>query len=340
MAARGQDVARTQVTDQSPPAARQYEQSEASITINDSRVQQHPSFTLLHTTAYLTLFSILGTLSRLGLSALTTYPSSPLGGVVWANFAGSLIMGLLADSPTLLSTALLPRAQLPLYLGLTTGYCGSLTSFSSFILAAFEQLAHPPGGGRGRGHNALGVLGYVLATLCLSLGGLQLGAHLATVLGGAAPKLGYRAHAALNWGAVPLAAGMWGGAAALAAAGPRSWRGEATLACVFAPFGVYARFWVSRWANPVLPRFPLGTWGVNVGGTAVLAAVTVGRGVDGGLVGCELLRGVGDGFCGCLTTVSTFVLELRGLRLRQAYVYGAASVAAAGAVMVLILGSW
>lgn len=58
--------------------------------------------TEFYTISYLILFSILGTLARLGLQALTFYPGAPVAtGVLWANVAGSFIMGFLAQDPRL-----------------------------------------------------------------------------------------------------------------------------------------------------------------------------------------------------------------------------------------------
>ncbi len=48
--------------------------------------------------------------------------------------------------------------------------------------------------------------------------------------------------------------------------------------------------------------------------------------------------GIEDGFCGCLTTVSTWVAELAALRRRHAYIYGATSFLVALALMVAIMG--
>jgi hypothetical protein len=54
--------------------------------------------TSLYTLSYLTFFSILGTLARVGIEALTLYPGAPITTpVIWANFAGSLFMGFLAE---------------------------------------------------------------------------------------------------------------------------------------------------------------------------------------------------------------------------------------------------
>jgi fluoride ion exporter CrcB/FEX len=52
-----------------------------------------------------------------------------------------------------------------------------------------------------------------------------------------------------------------------------------------------------------------------------------------------VLQGIEDGFCGALTTVSTWMVELDTLRRVRAYVYGASSVAVGLSVMVVIMGS-
>lgn len=88
-----------------------------------------------------------------------------------------------------------------------------------------------------------------------------------------------------------------------------------------------------------MASFPLGTFSVNVFGTAVLGMAWVLAHVPlGGTVGCQVLQGVEDGFCGCLTTVSTWVAELSALRRRHAYAYGAVSVGVSLAVLVIIMG--
>ncbi|KAK6851872.1 hypothetical protein PG995_011997 [Apiospora arundinis] len=74
-------------------------------------------------------------------------------------------------------------------------------------------------------------------------------------------------------------------------------------------------------------------------GTAVLGmAWDLAHVPSGGVIGCQVLQGIEDGFCGCLTTVSTWVSELTGLRRRNAYIYGLASVVVGLALMVAIMG--
>jgi len=64
-----------------------------------------------------------------------------------------------------------------------------------------------------------------------------------------------------------------------------------------------------------------------------------GMAIGGGITGCQVLQGVMDGFCGCLTTVSTFVSELAGLRRSHAYRYGTVTVGVGLGIMVIVMGS-
>jgi len=288
----------------------------------------------LHIHGYFTIFSILGTLSRLGLTAMTTYSGAPVGGgtVIWANFSGSAVMGFLVADARVFRPG---RATLPLYMGLTTGLCGSFTSFSSFEFETFRLLA-----GRGSGGNAfMAAAAYVIATLALSLGGLQFGAHVSHALRRTLVAIPERALPVLDWIAVPLAVACWVAALVTAIVIPR-WRGEVLWACVLSPPGAYARFWISRRLNPTLHSFPVGTFTCNIAGTLVMAGLSIGMGRSPGVDGCGVLRGVASGFCGCLTTVSTFVVELRGLSVHGAYRYAAWSVSVGLAAMLVMLGGW
>lgn len=335
--------------------------------------------TQIYTLSHLTLFSILGTLARLGLQALVaSYPGSPvIFPSLWPNFAGSLIMGFLAEDGKLFSnhnhhhrnntsppdeeapttvpslaskkahTAL--KKSIPLYIGLATGFCGSLTSFSSFMRDVFLAMSNDlavPFVARNGGYSLSAVLGVVIITLSVSLSGLFLGAHVAIALEGVLPCLSARfTRVVLDRAAVVLGLGMWLGAVMLCVFPPdrgeeeEAWRGAVTFALVFAPAGCLMRFWLSVRLNGLVARFPVGTFTVNVLGTLVLGvAWDVAHVASGSVVSCQVLQGVQDGFCGCLTTVSTWVGELAALRRRHAYVYGGVSVGVGLGVLVGVMG--
>lgn len=242
------------------------------------------------------------------------------------------------------------KKTIPLYIGLATGFCGSFTSFSSFIRDIFLALSNDlvqPGAStttpRNGGYSFMAALAVVIITVTASLSGLFVGAHLAIATTPIIPSLPYRfTRRFIDPIAVVLAWGSWVGAALLTALPPHnSWRGQATFSLLLAPVGTLVRFYVSLWLNGrrIAASFPLGTFVVNILGTAVLGmAWDLQRVPVGGVLGCQALQGVEDGFCGCLTTVSTWVAELAALRRRHAWTYGVASVGAGLAVMVAVMG--
>ena len=261
---------------------------------------------------------------------------------------------------------------LPLYIGLTTGFCGSFTSFSSFMRDTFYALAnalpvpinHPSSAPisetvnvhRSPGYSFLATLGVLIITVGLSVSALQVGAHLALGLEPYTPSIPFLfARKIADRSVVLLAWGCWLGAVLMAifppdrSGGPvavhpssarEMWRGKALFALVFAPLGCLLRFLASLRLNGKIKSFPLGTFAVNIFGSALQAMfIDLQRAPVGGLVGCQVLQGMEDGFCGCLTTVSTWVSELKGLRIRHAYFYGGMSISVGLSFMVIIMGS-
>ncbi|KAH8809238.1 CrcB-like protein-domain-containing protein [Xylogone sp. PMI_703] len=261
------------------------------------------------------------------------------------------------------------KKTIPLYIGLATGFCGCFTSFSSFIRDVFLALSndapsplyHPTdlvGSGasttstvhRNGGYSFMAIMAVIIITTTACLSGLFIGAHLAIALERFMPTFPFAITRRFSdRAAVLLAWGCWLGAILLAIFPPdrhsRSssdevWRGRAVFALVFAPLGCLARFYASLRLNGKIASFPLGTFVVNIAGTAILGmCFDIQRVPLGGVIGCQVLQGVQDGFCGCLTTVSTWVSELSSLRRRNAYRYGAVSVAVALACLVIICGS-
>jgi fluoride exporter len=128
-----------------------------------------------------------------------------------------------------------------LYIGLTTGFCGSLTSFSSFMWNSFQALANlDPYFERNRGYNVLALCGQVIITLCGSIAGLRFGAHIAQMTGKLLPSLellGGERRRGLDLLGVGLGVGGWTAAGIMCGFIPK-WRGELFTA-VLAPAGTH-----------------------------------------------------------------------------------------------------
>lgn len=92
--------------------------------------------------------SILGVLIRLGLKYITTFPGQQVFPLIWAQFVGCVLMGLFVSTRSRIEEGTgkdIRRQQIgPLvYVGLTSGLCGSITTFSSWSLGMFEELINP-----------------------------------------------------------------------------------------------------------------------------------------------------------------------------------------------------
>lgn len=335
--------------------------------------------------SWLIFFSLFGTLARLGVEALTTYPFTPVAStVLWANLGGSLCLGFLLEDRRLFSKTVpthlitndkeathghIARHQktLPLYIGLATGFCGSFTSFSTFITDAFLTLANRLDSAsptspyhtipvtsipeRNGGYSFLAVVGVLIVHPAVSISALKTGAHIALATDRVMPGIPQRFISCwLDCMVLILGLGCWIGAVLLSIfpPGPASaWRSRATLPLIFSPLGALLRFYLSRHLNSRVPSFPLGTFTANIIGTVIEAVCYVLQHTDNVVLrndlvdtdACTVLQGLTQGFCGCLTTVSTWVAELDGLRRRHAWVYGLMSVAVALGFQVAIMGS-
>lgn len=148
--------------------------------------------------------------------------------------------------------------------------------------------------------------------------------------------------------AVAIGPLFWIGSAILCARGPHYWRGRVTYSLVLGPPGTLLRFHLARLnGKPAWERrgFPFGTFAANMFGTAIYALAAMlqvsGAGANG-VEACSVLQGVRDGFCGCLTTISTFAFELRKLRTWHAWKYAFWSWFVGQVLCVLLFGvySW
>jgi fluoride exporter len=91
----------------------------------------------------------------------------------------------------------------------------------------------------------------------------------------------------------------------------------------------------------VIPSFPLGTFSANMLATIILGGCNLIQGrvrTPISIVSCAVLYGIDNGFCGCLSTVSTFAVELDTLTRSHAYIYAGVSIALGIVILVFVVG--
>ncbi|KAI9204393.1 CrcB-like protein-domain-containing protein [Polychytrium aggregatum] len=287
-------------------------------------------------------FSILGTCIRLGLLAVFAYSDSPVASIVYPQIVGCAIIGFVNVYKSEITVG-----YYPLYIGLTTGLCGSITTFSSWSLATFKSFMSPS---PGIGYQIASFLALIVSTIAMSLISADFGRHV----GEAAGPLLYKKRRSPFIG-VNMAPRTWLPkelavldafflVLALASIGTsislgfwNSPHSDLMWALVLSPLGTLLRFHLSV-LNSRMPAFPLGTFIANMIGTGVIAALYLYSASIAG--SCTLVHGIANGFCGCLTTISTWIVELKTIpSITKAYIYGLASTVGGQILLVLIAGS-
>lgn len=123
---------------------------------------------------------------------------------------------------------------------------------------------------------------------------------------------------------------------------PARYRHEATAALLFSFPGTLSRYLLSVHLNPRLKLFPLGTFVANTFGTALLGTLQVLQSIRAPDTlspnACSVLKGLADGYCGCLTTVSTFAAEVDALENRKSWLYVAISWLVSQILLAIIIG--
>ncbi|CCH42418.1 putative membrane protein [Wickerhamomyces ciferrii] len=292
----------------------------------------------------LTFFAIIGVLARKGIVVLTTYDGVYVGGIIWANFTSCIIMGMLIQSNKAW-TGRGPKASQPLYTGLTTGFCGTFSSFSSLILESFVKSANIS---IGKNYNypngAYGIMEFasvIITQMSVSIAGLHFGKHLIKQYD---PILPY--YKVLETSIVILGILSW--IAVICLISIKNWRSW-IFACIVSPIACWTRYYASKYLNPKIKSFPMGTFFVNIFSTFIMAILNLlnrgklpngsGRIVNS-VLSCHMIQGLEDGYCGTLSTVSTFVVELYTIKSPKSYRYGFISIIVAFIMMLLILGSY
>lgn len=273
-----------------------------------------------------TFFGIAGGIGRTGLIALTAFEGL---GSVWPNFTGCLIMGM---SPLVFNSVMLPV--------ITTGFCGSITTFSQMMTTIFLVSTHPQPNWPNHGYGVPMFMARLILELSCSAAGYLVGQHIGRLhnyLGFRKPSvqtellikrlcelLGIAA-----WVVCLVTTIVYGGL-------NRKW----ALSGVFSPFGVFARYYLAK-LNKADKWFKTGTFAANIIGTFLTCIFQT----------CEMLTTTSElqkivlislqqGLIGCLTTISTFIKELNTTQTGMAYIYAVITLFCGYSLCFIIIGSY
>ncbi|CAL1716250.1 unnamed protein product [Somion occarium] len=290
-----------------------------------------------HVLALLMPASIFGVLARLGIQALVGYDGRSIFPLAWVQVVGCVIMGVGVEIKD-------PLGQFygPLYTALTTGFCGSLTTFSGWQLDVFQSWLNVDQGRRDWLRDVIDGLTKSLFTLALSLAAVMFGSHCASILRRrilppirvAPPRRIVRYSVSI------LGVLIYAAAYPAYFRLPAKFRHQATAALLFSFPGTLTRYLLSIYLNPALSLFPLGTFAANMFGTAMIGVFQVLQGLRNPLSpnACAVMQGLEDGYCGCLTTVSTFAVEVMTLEEEKNWFYVVLSWVTAQLLLLVILG--
>lgn len=282
--------------------------------------------------------SIFGVLARLGLTALATYDGRSIFPLAYAQAIGCLVMGaaLRLKQP-------IGNFYSPLYTALTTGFCGSLTTFSSWQFDIWDAWTNAGDAARGGLRNALDGIGLTVYTFSIGIAAFQFGHYTMSLLLVSLPsvRVNRPPPRAVRYGMAVLAVLTYAGAFPAYFLMSPQFRQQVTAALLFSFPGALTRYLLAVLLNLRLKAFPLGTFTANILGTGLLGLFHVLQNKTVNPLSpnaCGLVEGLIDGYCGCLTTVTTFVAELHELGGWPSYRYAFLSWGVSQALLLVILG--
>ncbi len=240
------------------------------------------------------------------------------------------------------------------------GFCGSLTTFSSWQLDVFSSWINVGNYHRSGFHSVrefainpvrkndfltsvsqfIDGLGKSVFTLSLSLASVSFGYNIGNLLAPHLPIFNFPSKAArYTWSAIAVC--MYAAVFPTYFKMSPRFRHEATAALLFAYPGALSRYLLSIYLNPRIKALPMGTLIANLLGTALLGTFHVLQCLPDPVSSdaCALLQGLGDGYCGCLTTISTFAAELRDLKWWKSFRYGIISWGGGQLLLLVIIGT-
>lgn len=127
-------------------------------------------------------------------------------------------------------------------------------------------------------------------------------------------------------------------------------RGKWTLFALFGIFGGYLRYYLSNWCNGWIKNFPMGTFIANELAVILIACFQIilrgrknyheQRPVAHTVNSCHVTTSLVSGFCGSLSTISTFINEAYKLEFNYMLIYYFVTISVSYSLLVVIMGSY
>eukprot|EP01018_Ginkgo_biloba_P018686 Gb_30968 [translate_table: standard] len=293
---------------------------------------------------HLAVFGIIGVLARYSLQILfgpdvakVTNDLTPLYIDLPSNMVGSFFMGWVG----VVFKSDISHFSEFLAIGLSTGLMGSTTTFTSWIQKMINLTT--------KGHWVVGLIGLLLgmelAQMSLSIG-IETAKFFKWIITRANKKIGKSSlscicvmspdnfHRRVYGFILFMTIGgiLWGGSLVLSIIDFDSHhRTKIWLACVLGPGGVWARWFLARLngqgigSRRSLKWLPIGTLLTNLIATCFMAALSIIDLVVKTKNEKMLIGGFELGFLGCMSTISTFVVEVHAMHQSshpwRAYLY-------------------
>jgi len=183
-------------------------------------------------------------------------------------------------------------------------------------------------------------LGKSVFTLSISIASLSFGALLASTIHPFLPVVP-RPRRAIQYTITSLSVLTYGAVFPVYFLMSVNYHHEVTAALLFAFPGALTRYILAVRFNTLLKSLPLGTFLANSIGTALLASFVVfqSKAHPVSANACSILQGLMDGYCGCLTTVSTFAVEIYAMPFQKGFLYALLSWVVGQILLIAILGS-
>jgi len=290
--------------------------------------------------AVLIVFSYIGALIRVYVQRGLSYAGEPVASIIYPQFIGSLLMGAAIE----LKSKIEPWTH-TLFIGITVGLCGSITTFSGVIGGTAQQYFNSGDYDREKIQSVIAGLSLILLGFGLAYVGFVMGRHLGKAFHRRNIQLVYATPVWFKRKQITKIDVLFIFVAILMIAAVicvsllvHTERGV-IFTLIFAPAGTLIRRWLS-YLNKKHPRFPIGTFIANIFGSALYTILYLLPGaVEIDYYQCNVIAGLIDGFCGCLTTISTWIVEVSFMKTHNSYIYGGLSILIAEILNIIIFFS-